>query len=45
MKGESMTMASLRRGIAARKQLLKAGLIAGLVSTLSACALVPGTSG
>ena len=40
-----MMKALLWRGAVARKQLLKAGLIAGLVSTLSACALVPGTSG
>lgn len=45
MKVESITMASLRRGAVARKKLLKAALIAGLVSTLSACALVPGISG
>jgi len=45
MKGETLTLASLRRGAVARKQLVRAGLITALVSTLSGCALVPGTSG
>ena len=45
MKGESIKKASLWQGAVARKQLLKAGLIAGVVITLSGCALVPGTSG
>ncbi len=45
MKGETLTLASQRRGVVARKQLVRAGLVLGLISMLSACALVPGTSG